>query len=406
MIDYFETKSQPITMAMVLRAYGIVSPNMGGAGVDEITWVELDDNLRGYLCRLWIRLSSGSYFPAPVLQVEIPKKSKGVRPLGIPTLLDRIAQQVVRNHLEKQLEPLFHESSFGYRPGCSAHDAVAQSQRNCFNHDFAIDLDINSFFDIIDHDLMMMALSHYCNEKWILMYVERWLKADIMKGEKRTALNQGTPQGLVISPFLSNLYLHIVFDGWMHKHNPEKPFERPADDIIVHCKTERQAQFMLARIVERMSACGLTLHPLKTRIVNLRGKSEKRYPRKYDFLGFTLRPVMREICGRRILMPGPFMSSASKTSIRRNFRELEIHKRRKPITHLARELNPLIEGIIQYYHKFWNAGMRPVWNQLNHRLLDWVKWEKGLFKYASLRWLRARYNEQPTLFAHWKLVQP
>ena len=406
MIDYFETKSQPITMAMVLKAYGIVRANKGGAGVDGMTWAELDANLQGHLYRLWSRLSSGSYFPAPVRQVEIPKKSGGVRPLGIPTLFDRIAQQVVRNHLEKQLEPLFHESSFGYRPGRSAHDAVAQSQRNCFNHDYAIDLDIKSYFDTIDHDLMMKALSHYCKDKWVLMYVERWLKADIMKGEKRTARNQGTPQGGVISPLLSNLFLHVVFDGWMQKYHPEKPFERYADDIIVHCKTERQAHFMLARIGERMSACGLTLHPLKTRIVNLRGKSEKRYPRKYDFLGFTLRPVMREISGRRILMPGTFVSSASKTSIRRKFRELEIHKRRKPIAHLARELNPLIEGIIQYYHKFWNAGMRPVWNQLNHRLLKWVKWEKGLFKYASLRWLRARYNEQPTLFAHWRLVQP
>ena len=406
MIDYFETKSQPITMAMVLKAYGIVRANKGGGGVDGMTWAELDANLQGYLYRLWNRLSSGSYFPAPVLQVEIPKKSGGLRLLGIPTLLDRIAQQVVRNHLEKQLEPLFHESSFGYRPGRSAHDAVAQSQRNCFNHDFAIDLDIKSYFDTIDHDLMMKALSHYCKDKWVLMYVERWLKADIMKEGKRIVRKKGTPQGGVISPLLSNLFLHVVFDGWMQKHHSEKPFERYADDIIVHCKTERQAQFMLARIGERMVACGLTLHPLKTRIVNLRGKSEKRYPRKYDFLGFTLRPVMREIRGRRILMPGTFVSSASKTSIKRKFRELEIHKRRKPIAYLARELNPVIEGIIQYYHKFWNAGMRPVWNQLNHRLLKWVKWEKGLFKYASLRWLRARYNEQPTLFAHWRLVQP
>jgi len=406
MIDYFETKSQPITMAMVLKAYGIVRANKGGAGVDGMTWAELDANLHRYLYMLWNRLSSGSYFPAPVRQVEIPKKSGGVRPLGIPTLLDRIAQQVVRNHLEKQLEPLFHESSFGYRPGRSAHDAVAQSQRNCFNHDFAVDLDIKSYFDTIDHDLMMKALSHYCKDKWVLMYVERWLKADIMKDGKRTARNQGTPQGGVISPLLSNLFLHVVFDGWMQKHHPEKPFERYADDIIVHCKTERQAQFMLARIRERMVACGLTLHPVKTRIVNLRGKSEKRYPRKYDFLGFTLRPVMREISGRRILMPGTFVSCASKTSINRKFRELEIHKRRKPIALLARELNPVIEGIIQYYHKFWNAGMRPVLNQLNHRLLKWVKWEKGLFKYASLRWLRAIYQEQPTLFAHWKLVLP
>jgi group II intron reverse transcriptase/maturase len=406
MIDYFETKSQPITKVMVLKAYQKVRANKGGAGVDRMTWAELDSNLKGHLYQLWNRLSSGSYFPGPVLQVEIPKKSGGVRSLGIPTLLDRIAQQVVREHLEKQLEPLFHESSFGYRPGRSAHDAVAQSQRNCFNHDFAIDLDIQSYFDTIDHELMIRALSHYCSDKWVLMYVSRWLKADIMKEGIRTKRERGTPQGGVISPLLSNLFLHVVFDGWMQRHHPEKPFERYADDMIVHCKTERQAQFLLARIRERMSSCGLTLHPSKTRIVNLRGKSERRYPRKYDFLGFTLRPVMREINGRWLLMPGTFVSGASKTSIRRKFKGMNIHKRRKPIAELARELNPVIEGIIQYFHKFWNGGMRPVWNQLNHRLLKWVKWEKGLFKYASLRWLRARYREQPNLFAHWKLVQP
>jgi group II intron reverse transcriptase/maturase len=205
--------------------------------------------------------------------------------LGIPTLLDRIAQQVVRDHLEKQLESLFHESSFGYRPGRSAHDAVAQSQRNCFNHDFAIDLDIQSYFDNIDHDLMMKALSHYCQDKWVRMYVERWLKADILKEGKRMGRKRGTPQGGVISPLLSCLFPHVVFDGWMQKHHPEKPYERYADDIIVHCKTERQARFMHTQIRERTAACGLSLHPVKTRIVNLRGKSEKRCPRKYDFLG-------------------------------------------------------------------------------------------------------------------------
>lgn len=406
MIDYFETKSQPISRAMVVEAYRKVRANKGSGGVDGMTWSELESDLSGHLYTLWNRLSSGSYFPQPVLQVEIPKKGGGKRPLGIPTLLDRIAQQVVRSHLERQLEPLFHESSFGYRPGRSAHDAVAQSQRNCFNHDFAIDLDIKSYFDTIDHGLLLKAVAHYCKDKWVLMYVERWLKADIMRAGVRTGRDKGTPQGGVISPLLSNLFLHVVFDGWMQKHHPEKPFERYADDIVVHCKTERQAQFMLARIRERMSACGLTLHPAKTRVVNLRGKSEKRYPRKYDFLGFTLRPVMREIKGRWVLMPGTFVSSASKTSIRRKFRDLEIHKRRKPIEALARELNPVIEGVIGYFHHFWNAGMRPVWNQLNHRLLKWVKWEKGLYKYASLRWLRVRYKENPGLFAHWRLVQP
>ncbi len=225
-----------------------------------------------------------------------------------------------------------------------------------------------------------------------------------MKEGKGTMRNRGTPHVGVISPLLSNLFLHVEFHGWMQKLHPEKPFERYADEIIVHCKTERQVQFMLARIRQHILACGLTLHSVKTRIVNFRGKSEKRYPRKYDFLAFSLRVVMSEISGRRMLMPGTFVSSASKTSIKSKFRELEIYKRRKPIAYLAHELNPVIDLIIQDYHKFWNAGMRPVWNQLNHRLLKWVKWEKGLFKYSSLRWLRARYREQPDLFAHWRLL--
>lgn len=406
MINYFETKSQPITRVMVWEAYRKVRSNKGGSGIDAMTWTELESDLKGQLYKLWNRMSSGSYFPEAVLEVEIPKKSGGVRKLGIPTLLDRIAQQVVKEHLEKQLEPMFHDSSFGYRPRRNAHAAVAQSQRNCFNHDFAIDLDIASYFDTIDHDLMMKALSHYCKDRWVQMYVSRWLKGEIMREGKREQRGKGTPQGGVISPLLSNLFLHVVFDGWMERHHPEKPFERYADDIIVHCKTEKQSQYMLSQIRDRLKSCGLTLHPSKTQIVNLRGHSEQRYPRKYNFLGFTLRPVMREIGGRRILMPGTFVSIESKTSIREKFRAMGIHKRRKPIEELAKELNPVIEGIIQYFHKFWEAGMRDVWNQLNHRLLKWVKWEKGLYKYASLRWLRMRYRENPMLFAHWRLVQP
>lgn len=406
MIDYFETKSQPITRLMVWQAYKQVRANKGGSGVDNMSWEELDKDLSRQLYKLWNRLSSGSYMPQPVKSVEIPKKGGGKRPLGIPTLLDRIAQQVVRSHLERQLEPLFHDSSFGYRPKRSAHEAVAQSQRNCFNHDFAIDLDIKGYFDTIDHALLMKALRHYCSDKWVHLYVERWLKADVLKGSSREKRERGTPQGGVISPLLSNLFLHVVFDKWMDREHPEKPFERYADDIVVHCKTEKQAQYVLKSINKRMQACGLTLHAEKTKIVNLRGRSEKRYPRKYDFLGFSIRPVHREVEGREMTLPGTFVSLKSKQAIRAKFRELAIHKRRGSIEALAQWLNPMLRGIIGYYHKFWDAGMRDVWNQLNHRLLKWVKWEKGLYKYASLRWLRGQYKRNPGLFAHWKLVQP
>ncbi len=181
MIDYYETKSQPITKVMVWQAYKKVRKNKGGSGVDGMTWTLLESDLPGHLYKLWNRMSSGSYFPQPVKAVLIPKRGGGSRPLGIPTLLDRIAQQVVKHHLEKQLEPLFHDASFGYRPGRSAHDAVARSHGNCFNHDFAIDLDIKGYFDNIDHTLMMQALRHYCKDKWVHLYVERWLKADVMQ---------------------------------------------------------------------------------------------------------------------------------------------------------------------------------------------------------------------------------
>ena len=406
MIDYYETKSQPITKVMVWQAYKKVRENKGSSGVDGMTWALLESDLSGHLYKLWNRLSSGSYFPQPVKSVLIPKKGGGQRPLGIPTLLDRTAQQVVKQHLEMQLEPLFHDSSFGYRPGRSAHDAVAQSHRNCFNHDFAIDLDIKGYFDNIDHTLMMQALRHYCKDKWVHLYVERWLKADVMQEMNVRKRLTGTPQGGVISPLLANLFLHVVFDKWMDKHHPEKPFERYADDIVVHCKTEKQAQFMLRVIDQRLRACKLALHPDKTKIVNLRGHSEKQYPRKYDFLGFSIRPVMGEVKGGRRFLPGIFVSNNAKKAIREKFSELEIHKRRIPIKELAQKLNPIIRGLINYYHKFWQAGMRPVWNGLNHRLLKWVKWEKGLYKYASVRWLKRQYREAPNLFEHWRLVQP
>lgn len=406
MTDYYETKSQPITKLMVWQAYKKVKSNKGSAGIDRMDWEELDSNLSSYLYKLWNRLTSGSYFPVPVKQVKIPKKDGGVRKLGVPTLLDRIAQQVVRAYLERQLEPLFHESSFGYRPNRNAHQAVKQSERNCFGHDFVVDLDIKGFFDNINHGLMMKALRYYCKDEWIAMYVSRWLNAGIMADGVFEETKAGTPQGGVVSPLLANLYLHVAFDEWMRKYHPEKPFERYADDVVVHCKTEKQAQFMLRQIRQRMKSCFLELHPEKTKIVNLRGWSETKYPRKYDFLGFTIKASMQTIKGKGMLLPGTFVSIKSRTSILGKFREMQIHKWRKPIKEVANRLNPVIRGLLNYYHKLRGESIREVWNQLNLRLLKWVKWEKGLYKWAAVRWLKQQYKSTPNLFEHWKLVQP
>lgn len=407
MIDYYEIKSQPITRVMVLQAYKKVRANKGSGGVDDMDWEWLGNNLMTELYKLWNRLTSGSYFPMPVKEVPIKKKGGGERKLGIPTLLDRIAQQVVKTHLERIVEPLFHNSSFGYRPNRNCHQAVAQALKNTFNHDFVIDLDIKGFFDNIDHELLMKAVQFYCKDKWILLYIERWLKAGIVQqdGNYIDRLT-GTPQGGVISPLLANIFMHVSFDKWMEINHPEKPFERYADDVVVHCKTEKQAIFMHKQIDVRLRKCKLTLHPEKTKIVNVRGRSEKKYPKGYDFLGFTIHPHWIKVNGKMSFLPGTFMSKKSKKSATEKFRELNIHKWRKPIEVIANELRPIIRGIINYYCKFSSGHTRDIWLQLNARLRKWVKWEKGLYKKASFRWLQKKFKESPLLFPHWQLVNP
>ena len=409
MIDYYETKSQPITKVMVWQAYKEVRSNKGSGGIDNMSLAYLEKNKSKELYKLWNRLTSGSYLPEPVRQVTIPKKGGGERKLGIPTVLDRVAQQVVKHHLEKVVEPKFHDSSFGYRPKRNAHQALEQANRNTYNHDFAIDLDIKGFFDNIDHELLMKAVEHYCKEKWVLMYVERWLKAGVLQqdGTPKATLT-GTPQGGVISPLLANIFLHVALDNWMAKNHPEKPFERYADDIVVHCKTEKQALFMLRQIQVRMQQCKLQLHPEKTKIVNVRGISEQKCPKGYDFLGFTIQPSSYKHPNKTEVktIPSLFVSTKSKTSILDKFRNMQIHKKRKTLEEVAKDLNPVIRGIINYYHKFRRSDMRDVWRQLNARLLKWVKWEKGLYKKANNRYLKTKYREHPNLFPHWLLVCP
>lgn len=407
MIDYYETKSQPITKVMVWQAFKEVKANKGSAGIDKMDWEYLEENKKTELYKLWNRLTSGSYYPNAVKQVGIPKKDGGVRKLGIPTILDRIAQQVVKRHLERIVEPLFHESSFGYRPNRNCHQAVKQANVNSFNHDFAIDLDIKGFFDNIDHELLMKTVTHYCKDKWVIMYVERWLKSGVVQQDGSFVPTlSGTPQGGVISPLLANLFLHVVFDKWMEKQHPTKPFERYADDIVVHCKTEKQALYMLHLINKRMESCKLVLHPEKSKIVNLRGISLKKYPKGFDFLGFTIRPSSIKSKGKVKSITSIFVSQKSKNNLMEKFKTLKIHKKRKTIEEIAKEINPELRGIINYYHKFRKSDIRNVWRQLNERLLKWVKWEKGLYKKASVRYLKTKHKEKINLFLHWILVHP
>lgn len=409
MIDYHETKSQPISRFMVLQAYREVRANKGRGGVDEMTWTDLEAKLPENIYLLWNRLSSGSYFPKPVKQVEIAKKDGGIRKLGIPTLLDRIAQQVVRAYLEPKLDPKFHPDSYAYRKGRNAHQAIAKAQERSFNHDWILDLDIRKFFDTIDHELMLKALKHYCNEAWVLLYVERWLKAGIVTKEGMyTDSLTGTPQGGVISPLLANLFLHVAFDKWMLQNHPDKPFERYADDIVVHCKTDKQAKYMLSKIGKRLKDCKLTLHPEKTKIVNLRGRSEQKYARKCNFLGFTLKPVHTFVKKSQKFrtIPMAIMSKDAQSSVLEKLGKMRLHKRRKPIEQLADDLRPMLQGVINYYCKINAVYTWRFWYTVNQKLLKWVKWEKGLGLTRAIQWLRSVWKRNPKLFPHWQLAHP
>jgi group II intron reverse transcriptase/maturase len=233
-----QAKSFCISKRQVWEAFKQVRANKGAAGVDRQTIEAFEMELENNLYKLWNRMSSGSYFPTAVMRVEIPKDDGRMRPLGIPTVTDRIAQMVVKQLIEPELEKHFHPDSYGYRPGKSAHDALGSTRKRCWKSDWVLDLDIKGFFDNIDHELMMRAVRKHVEEKWVLLYIERWLKAPIeMQDGTQRFPQKGTPQGGVISPLLANLFLHYAFDEWITREFPEVSFERYADDGVCHCKT-------------------------------------------------------------------------------------------------------------------------------------------------------------------------
>jgi RNA-directed DNA polymerase len=295
-------EAKPFGMAkrLVWEAWLRVKANQGAAGVDGESMARFEKRLRRNLYRIWNRLSSGTYFPPPVRSVKIPKPDGRERTLGIPTVGDRVAQMVVKQYLEPSVEPAFHADSYGYRPGKSAADAVGQARSRCWRYDWVVDLDIKAFFDAIDHALMMRAVRKHTDCPWVLLYIERWLTAPAQAADGTTTdRDRGTPQGGVISPLLANLFLHYSFDRWMAEHHADAPFERYADDIVIHCRTEARAVAIRRAVEERFAACRLAVHPEKTKIVYCRdGNRTSDYPRiDFDFLGFTFRP--RKAVNRR-----------------------------------------------------------------------------------------------------------
>lgn len=404
-------KQFDISKQVIWLAYKKVKANRGSAGIDEVDFEAYEINLKDNLYKLWNRMSSGTYFPKPVKAVEIPKKAGGTRRLGIPTIDDRVAQMTAKLYIEPRIDPCFHQDSYGYRPGKSATDAVGKARERCWKYDFVIDLDIKGLFDNIDHELLMKAVRLHVNERWILLYIERWLLAPFEDSNhtliERTA---GTPQGGVISPILANIFMHYAFDKWMQINYPYCPFERYADDTVVHCKTEAQAHFILDKIRNRMKECKLELHPEKTKIVYCQDKDRtKSYEcTEFDFLGYTFRKVLiKDRLGR---LQFNFLASVSKKAIKalnESIRELEIHKRTgMKIDMIAEIINPIVRGWMNYFGRFNRSAMKKGLDSVQRRLIRWAmckfKRFRGHRKRAEL-WLNQIKRREPELFAHWAL---
>lgn len=407
-----QAKSFCISKRQVWEAFKQVRANKGAAGVDRQTIEAFEMELENNLYKLWNRMSSGSYFPTAVMRVEIPKDDGRMRPLGIPTVTDRIAQMVVKQLIEPELEKHFHPDSYGYRPGKSAHDALGSTRKRCWKSDWVLDLDIKGFFDNIDHELMMRAVRKHVEEKWVLLYIERWLKAPIeMQDGTQRFPQKGTPQGGVISPLLANLFLHYAFDEWITREFPEVSFERYADDGVCHCKNKVQAEQLKHELEARMKEVGLELHPEKTKIVYCKDDDRRgNYPEtSFDFLGYTFRPRRsKNRWGKYFINFTPAISNKAAKAIRRRSRDWNWPLRSdKQLEDLALMFNPIIQGWINYYGCYYKSALYPTLQCLERRLIMWAT-----RKYKRLRnhrrraaqWLNRIARKQPYLFAHWRLL--
>ncbi len=397
-----KTKSFEISKDLVFEAYKRVKSNGGSGGIDGQTISSFEEDLKDNLYRLWNRMSSGSYFPLGVRRVSIPKNDGSERILGIPTVVDRIAQTVVKMSLEPDLNKHFHVDSFGYRPGKSALEAVGVARKRCWEYDWVLDLDICGFFDNLDHALLMRAVHKHTDCKWILLYIERWLAGS----------EKGTPQGGVISPLLANLFLHYAFDLWMQREQPEVPFERYADDMICHCRSEQQAKRLKSAIEARLKACGLALHSKKTRIVYCRDQNRQRkdrYPdESFNFLGYRFQA--RRAKGRQCDVFVGFLPGVSPEAMKRfnqKLHKLRIHCRSdRSLNDLAQALNPMIRGWLNYFSHYYPSALYDWCRYFNDILVKWAKRKYKKFKRRPTKaanWLGQIAKRQPNLFAHWRL---
>ena len=408
-----KVKPFEISKRLIYQAWEKVRANAGAPGVDAVSIAEFECNERDNLYKLWNRMSAGSYMPGPVRAVEIPKdQGAGVRTLGVPNVADRVAQTAAAMLLEEKLEPIFHPDSYGYRPGRSAHDALATTRKRCWKKDWVIDLDIRAFFDSVPWDLMIKAVAHHTDERWVLLYIERWLRAPMQMADGTLREREkGTPQGSPVSPVLANLFMHYAFDQWLVREYPGCQFERYADDTVIHCATERQAKDLLADLAERLWSVGLELHPGKTKIVycqdaNRRGEAEHT---SFDFLGYTFRGRLAKGKHGYFVNFSPTMSAKARKAIGQTIRRWQLNRRSgSDLSRLAQDINAQVRGWINYYGAFYRSKLFFLQKRLNEHLIQWAMRKFKWLKHRPQRawaWLDAIQKRQPRLFVHWWFVR-
>jgi RNA-directed DNA polymerase len=409
-----KTKPFAIDKQQVMQAYFKVKANKGSAGVDGESLDEFTKNCKDNLYKIWNRMSSGSYFPPPVLLVQIPKKEKNTyRNLGVPSVSDRIAQTVVADLVDMAVEPLFVENSYGYRYKKSALQALEQTRVRCWRYDWVVDVDIKGFFDNLSHELLMKAVRKHVKTKWMLLYIERWLVAPLqMQDGALMPRTKGVPQGSVIGPALANLYLHYAQDLWLQRNYPDCPFERFADDSVIHCHTEQQAIEVKEALARRLEECELEMHAQKTRIVYCKDSNRRNnYPNiQFDFLGYTFKPRQAQNSIRKVSFTNclPAVSSKSKKAMRDKMKKWEtLRLSGSKLGEVVAEINPVVRGWINYYGRFYTSKLRTFMREVNLRIVKWAR-----SKYLNIRaseikgllWLKKLSQQKPNLFAHWKLL--
>ncbi|MBU3192323.1 group II intron reverse transcriptase/maturase [Clostridium bowmanii] len=405
-----ETKPFNISKRAVVTAYEKVKANKGTYGVDEQSIEDFEKKLKNNLYKIWNRMSSGSYIPKPVRAVAIPKKSGGTRLLGIPTIEDRIAQTVVKLYFEPEVEPMFYEDSYGYRPNKSAIQALEVTRKRCWRKDWVLEFDIKGLFDNIRHDILMKMVRKHTNEEWIILYIQRWLTAPFeMKNGELVTRDSGTPQGGVISSVLANLFLHYVFDDFMTKEFKTIPWARYADDGITHCASLKQAKYLQRRLQERFEEYGIQLNLDKTKIVYCKDDGRKGdYPNiSFDFLGYTFKPRgAKSKYGKYFTSFLPAMADRAKKLIRIQVRSWKLQlKVDKDLWDISDMFNKRIQGWINYYTHFYKTEMYAVLRYINNALVKWVrrKYKKRKHRRRAEYWLGSIAKRDRNLFAHWKM---